>query len=146
YMARSLHGVPQVLLHNLEHNRVIHDKVIVLTLVTKDEPYVDEDYRVKIRAFGDGGNFFRVKLYFGFQEEQDVRRALQLCRHEGLDIDPKTVSFFIGSERLSFRHKNPMPNWQRSLFLFLTHNSSSAIEYFKVPVDRVIELGIRIEL
>lgn len=146
YMARSLHGVPQVLLHNLEHNHVMHEKLIVLTIVTREEPYVDEAHRVKIRKFGDNNNFYRVKLYFGFQEEQDVRRALQLCRHEGLEIDQKTVSFFIGSERLAFRRKSPMPKWRRSLFRFLTHNSSSAIEYFKIPVDRVIELGIRIEL
>jgi len=146
YMARSMHGVPQVLLHNLEHNHVLHEKVIVLTIVTKDEPYVDEAHRVKIRTFGDYRDFYRVKLYFGFQEEQDVRRALQLCCHEGLDIDQKTVSFFIGSERLSFRRYSPMPKWRRSLFRFLTHNSTSAIEYFKIPVERVIELGIRIEL
>ncbi len=146
YMARNVHGVPQVLLHNLEHNHVIHEKVIVLTIVTREEPYVEEAQRVKIRSFGDSGNFYRVKLYFGFQEEQDVRRALQLCCHEGLDINQKTVSFFIGSERLSFRRKSPMPKWRRSLFSFLTHNSSSAIEYFKIPVERVIELGIRIEL
>ena len=146
YMARSMHGVPQVLLHNLEHNHVLHEKVIVLTIVTKDEPYVDEAHRVKIRTFGNYRDFYRVKLYFGFQEEQDVRRALQLCCHEGLDIDQKTVSFFIGSERLSFRRYSPMPKWRRSLFRFLTHNSTSAIEYFKIPVERVIELGIRIEL
>jgi KUP system potassium uptake protein len=146
YMARSVHGVPQVLLHNLEHNHVMHEKLIVLTIVTREEPYVDEAHRVKIRMFGDSGGFYRVKLYFGFQEEQDVRRALQLCCHEGLDIDQKTVSFFIGSEKLSFRRKSPMPKWRRSLFSFLTHNSSSAIEYFKIPVERVIELGIRIEL
>lgn len=146
YMARSLQGVPQVLLHNLEHNHVLHEKIIVLTIVTKDEPYVDEAHRVKIKSFGDQGNFYRVKLYFGFQEEQDVRRAMQLCCHEGLDIDQKTVSFFIGSERLSFRRYSPMPHWRRSLFRFLTHNSTSAIEYFKIPVQRVIELGIRIEL
>ncbi|MDT4332864.1 potassium transporter Kup [Methylomonas sp. MED-D] len=146
YMARSMHGVPQVLLHNLEHNRVLHEKIIVLTIVTTEEPYVDESHRVKIRAFGHNRSFYRVKLYFGFQEEQDVRRALQLCCHEGLDINQKTVSFFIGSERLSFRRKSPMPKWRRSLFSFLTHNSTSAIEYFKIPVERVIELGIRIEL
>ncbi|MBD9359706.1 potassium transporter Kup [Methylomonas fluvii] len=146
YMARSVHGVPQVLLHNLEHNHVMHKKLIVLTIVTREEPYVDEAHRVKIRMFGDSGGFYRVKLYFGFQEEQDVRRALQLCCHEGLDIDQKSVSFFIGSEKLSFRRKSPMPKWRRSLFSFLTHNSSSAIEYFKIPVERVIELGIRIEL
>ncbi|MGY6274294.1 potassium transporter Kup [Methylomonas sp. MgM2] len=146
YMARSLHGVPQVLLHNLDHNHVMHEKIIVLTIVTKEEPYVDEAHRVKVRAFGDGGNFFRVKLYFGFQEEQDVRRALQLCRHEGVEIDQKNVSFFIGSERLSFRRMNPMPIWQRSLFRFLTHNSASAIAFFRIPVERVVELGIRVEL
>lgn len=146
YMARSLHGVPQVLLHNLEHNHVMHSKIVVLTIVTKEEPYVDEAHRVKIRAFGDAGNFFRVKLYFGFHEEQDVRRALQLCCHEGLDIDQKSVSFFIGSERLAFRRKNPMPGWQRTLFNFLTINSASPIAFFKIPVERVIELGIRIEL
>lgn len=146
YMARSLHGVPQVLLHNLEHNHVMHSKIVVLTIVTKEEPYVDEAHRVKIRTFGDAGNFFRVKLYFGFQEEQDVRRALQLCCHEGLDIDQKSVSFFIGSERLAFRRKNPMSGWQRALFNFLTINSASPIAFFKIPVERVIELGIRIEL
>ncbi|MGD0961452.1 MAG: potassium transporter Kup [Methylomonas sp.] len=146
YMARSLHGVPLVLLHNLEHNHVLHEKIIVLTVVTKEEPYVDEAHRVKIRAFGEKRNFFRVKLYFGFQEEQDVRRALQICCNEGLKIDQKTVSFFIGSERLSFRRQSPMPKWRRPLFKFLTHNSSSAIEFFKIPVDRVIELGIRVEL
>jgi KUP system potassium uptake protein len=146
YLARSLHGVPQVLLHNLEHNHVLHEKIIVLTIVTKDEPYVDEAHRVKVRSFGQKRQYFRVKLYFGFQEEQDVRRALQLCSNEGLPLDQKTVSFFIGSERLSFRRLSPMPKWRRSMFKFLTHNSSSAIEYFKIPVDRVVELGIRIEL
>ena len=146
YLARSVHGVPLVLLHNLEHNHVLHEKVIVLTIVTKEEPYVDEAHRVKVRAFGDKRNFYRVKLYFGFQEEQDVRRALQLCSHEGLVIDQKTVSFFIGSERLSFRRQSSMPKWGRALFKFLTHNSTSAIEYFKIPVERVVELGIRVEL
>lgn len=146
YMARALHGVPQVLLHNLEHNHAMHSKMVVLTIVTREEPYVDEAHRVKIRSFGDNREFFRVKLYFGFQEEQDVRRALQLCSHEGLEIDQKTVSFFIGSERLSFRRNNPMPTWQRSLFRFLTHNSASAISFFRIPVERVVELGIRVEL
>ena len=146
YLARAMHGVPLVLLHNLEHNHVLHEKLIVLTIVTKDIPYVDEAHRVKVRAFGDKRNFYRVKLYFGFQEEQDVRRALQLCGHEGLIVDQKTVSFFIGSEKLSFRRLSPMPKWSRPLFSFLTHNSTSAIEYFKIPVERVVELGIRVEL
>jgi KUP system potassium uptake protein len=146
YLARSLHGVPQVFLHNLEHNHVLHEQIIVLTIVTKEEPYVDEAHRVKIREFGQERTFYRVKLYFGFKQTPDVRRALELCAQQGLPIVPKDVSFFVGSERLSFRNKSPMPKWRRHLFRFLFHNASSPIEFFKIPVDQVIELGIRIEL
>ncbi|MFA5984392.1 MAG: potassium transporter Kup [Methylococcaceae bacterium] len=146
YMTRSLHGVPQVLLHNLEHNHVLHNQVIVLTIFTKDEPYVDEAHRVKIRTFGSKGQFYRVKLYFGFAQRQDVRRALELCMQQGLDTSPKTVSFFVGREIISFRRYSQMPTWRRPLSWFLFNNSSSAIEFFKIPVDRVIEIGIRVEL
>lgn len=146
YLARTLHGVPQVLLHNLEHNHVLHERVIVMSIVTKDEPYVDEAHRVKIRKFGGNRNFYRVKLYYGFKQNADVRRALDLCIQEGLEIDPKKVSFFIGSERVSFRMRSPMPKWRRGLFRFLFHNASSPIEFFKIPVDRVVEIGIRVEL
>ena len=146
YLAKTLHGVPTVLLHNLEHNHVLHEQMVVLTIVTKEEPYVDEEQRIKVRVFGEKGNFYRVKMYFGFQEQQDVRRALQLCQREGLVIDPKTVSFFVGNERITFRRRAPFAKWRRALFRFLFHNASSPIEYFKIPVDRVIELGVRIEL
>lgn len=146
YLAKTLHGVPQVLLHNLEHNHVLHQQMIVMTIVTKEVPYLDEEQRVKVRVFGENQNFFRVKLYFGFQEEPDMRRALQLCTREGLDIDPKTVTFFVGTERITFRRRTPLAKWRRSLFAFLSHNATSSIDYFKIPVDRVVETGIRIEL
>ena len=146
YLTRSLHGVPQVLLHNLEHNHVLHERIIVLTIVTTNEPYVDEAHLVKIRAFGKNRDFYRVKLYYGFKQNADVRRALELCVQQGLDFNPKNASFFIGSEQISFRNKSPMPKWRRGLFRFLFHNATSAIEFFKIPVERVVELGIRIEL
>jgi len=146
YLTRHVHGVPQVLLYNLRHNHVLHEQIIVLTVVTTDEPYVEEARRVKIRTFGHQRKFFRVKLYYGFQQTQDVRRALKLAVEEGLGIDTKFVSFFIGSEKVSFKRKSAMPNWRRALFRFLIHNSSSAIEFFKIPVDQVVEIGIRIEL
>ena len=146
YLAKSLHGVPQVFLHNFEHNHVLHEQIMVLTIVTKDEPYVDVAHRVKIRSFGKDNNFYRVKLYYGFKQNPDVRHALELCAQEGLNIDFNQTSFFIGSERVSFRRKSLMPKWRRPIFRFLFHNASSAIEFFKIPVERVIELGIRIEL
>jgi len=146
YLTRTLHGVPPVLLHNLKHNHVLHEQIVVLTIVTTDEPYVEEARRVKIRSFGRDRNFYRVKLYYGFQQSQDVRRALSLSIEEGLGIDPKNVSFFVGSENITFKRNSKMPKWRRSLFLFLVHNSSTAIEFFRIPVDQVVEIGVRIEL
>lgn len=146
YMTRGLHGVPQVFQHNFKHNHVLHQQVIVLTVVTKDEPYVDEERRIKIRSYGSNGRFYRVKLYFGFKQNQDVRRALQLCKQQGLSINEERVSFFIGREFITFQHNSPMANWRRPLFRFLFHNATSAIVFFKIPVDWVAELGVRYEL
>ena len=146
YLTRSLHGEPQVLQQNLSHNHVLHERIIVLSIVTTNEPYVDENHRLKIRTFGDNQGFYRVKLYYGFKESADVRRALELCVQEGLNIDPKDTTFFIGSESISFRNRNALSKWRRALFSYLFHNSSSAIEFFKIPVDQIMEIGIRIEL
>ena len=146
YLTRSLHGVPLVLLQNLSHNHVMHQRIIVLSIVTTNEPFVDESHRLKIRTFGENKGFYRVKLYYGFKESADVRRALELCAHNGLEIDTKDTSFFIGSEKVSFRNKNPFPKWRRALFSYLFHNSSSAIEFFKIPADQIMEIGIRVDL
>ncbi|ESS72071.1 putative potassium transport system protein Kup [Methyloglobulus morosus KoM1] len=151
YLTRSLHGVPLVFLHNLEHNHVLHEQIIVLTIVTKDEPYVDEAHRVKIRSYGENQRFYRVKFYFGFTQQQDVRRALELCAHGlleqyGLVLDLKKVSFFVGRESITFKRRSIMPAWRRPLSRYLFQNSSSAIEFFRIPVERVIEIGIRVEL
>lgn len=147
YLARSLHGIPQVLLHNLEHNRVIHERVVVLTIVTTDEPYIDdENQQIKVRNFGSHGQFYRVKLYFGFKESPDIRYGLSLAAKRGLDLDMANVSFFVGNEHITFKPRSKMPVWRRGLFLFLFHNASSAISFFRIPVEKVIELGVRIEL
>jgi KUP system potassium uptake protein len=146
YLAKTLHGVPQVFLHNFEHNHVLHEQIIVLTIVTKDEPYIDYEHRIKVRTFGKNHNFHRVKFYYGFQQDPDVRQDLALCAQEGIHLDFNQTSFFIGSEQLTFSRKNPLPEWRKSLFLFLFNNAASAIDFFKIPVDRVIELGIRISL
>ncbi len=147
YLAKTLHGIPQVLLHNLEHNRVIHEKVVVLTVAVTDEPFVDEESKqLKIRQFGSEGQFYRVKLYFGFKESPDVRYALNLAIRKGLDIDLKEVSFFVGNEHITFKRRNPFPVWKQEIFLFMFKNAGSAIDFFKIPVEKVVELGVRVEL
>lgn len=147
YLARNLHGIPQVLLHNLEHNHVVHERIVVLTIVTTEEPYVNnEEQQIKIRTFGSHGQFCRLKLYFGFKENPDVRYALSLAIKKGLDLDMSNLSFFVGNEHISFKRKSKMPVWRRDIFLFLFHNASNAIGFFKIPVEKVVELGVRIEL
>ncbi len=146
YLTKSLHGVPQVFLHNFKHNHVLHQQIIVLTIVTTNEPFVDRAHRIKIRTFGHQKQFFRIKFYYGFQQNADIRQDLTLCAQEGVNIDLKQASFFISHEQLSFRQRSPMPKWRRALFLFLYHNASNAIDFFRIPSERVIEIGIRIEL
>ena len=147
YLARSLHGIPQVLINNLEHNHVVHERIVVLTIVTIEEPYVSRDNQhIKIKRFGSQGQFYRMKLYFGFKESPDVRHSLSLAAKEGLDLTGDDVSFFMGSEHISFKNRSKMPVWRRGLFLFLFHNASSSINFFKVPVEKVLELGVRVEL
>ena len=147
YLARSLHGIPQVLINNLEHNHVVHERIVVLTIVTIEEPYVSRDNQhIKIKRFGSQGQFYRMKLYFGFKESPDVRHSLSLAAKEGLDLTGDDVSFFMGSENISFKNRSKMPVWRRGLFLFLFDNASSSINFFKVPVEKVLELGVRVEL
>lgn len=147
YLARNLQGIPQVLLNNLEHNHVIHERIIVLTIVTIDEPFVDdEEKQIKVRAFGSHEQFYRVRLYFGFKESPDVRYALTLLKKKGVDIDLNSSTFFVGREHITFKTRSKMPAWRRGIFTFLTNNAGSAIDFFKIPVHRVVELGVRIEL
>jgi KUP system potassium uptake protein len=131
---------------NFEHNHVLHEQIIVLTVVTKEEPYVDAEHRIKIRKFGDHREFYRVKFYYGFQQNPDVRKDLELCSQAGIRLDFEQTSFFLGSEKITFKKHNPLPEWRRILFLFLFRNASSPIDFFKIPAERVIELGTRINL
>ncbi len=146
YLAKTLHGVPQVFLHNFEHNHVLHEQIIVLTIVTKDEPYIDYEHRVKIRTFGKNHNFHRIKFYYGFQQDPDVRQDLALCAKAGINMDFNDTSFFIAREQITFKKRTRLAEWRKGLFLFLFNNAASAIDFFKIPVERVIELGIRINL
>ena len=84
--------------------------------------------------------------YFGFKESQDVRYALTLAIKKGLDIDLDNVTFFVGNEYVTFKPRSKMPVWRRGIFLFLFNNASSSIEFFKIPVEKVVELGVRVEL
>jgi KUP system potassium uptake protein len=144
FMTGSGAGTPRTLLHNLEHNKVLHEQVVLLTVMTADVPHVPLEDRVQVEALGE--HFYRVTLTYGFIEEPDVPAGLELARTQGLRIDPSETSYFLGRETLLAKRNAGMPVWREKLFVLMSSNAMRATTYFKIPSERVLELGIQLEL
>ena len=137
--------VPPALLHNLKHNQVIHDRVLILTVQVEDIPHLDAEARVESQAIG--ANFHRVILRYGFMEEVDVPRDLALVRTCGAPFDMMRTSFFLGRQKLLPAQERPgMALWREKLFAWLMQSSESAMEFFKLPTNRVVELGSQLRI
>ena len=137
-------GAPSALLHNLKHNQVLHERNILLTLIVEDKPYVTQANRLLVNDIGNG--FYQVRIFYGFMQTPDVPAALELCVNWKLPIDLMTTSFFV-SRALIVPSPNPgMMRWREQLFLALSRNAMNAAEFFKIPTNRVIEMGTRIEI
>lgn len=140
-------GVPRALLHNLNHNQVLHERVVVLNVAAADVPHVPEAERVRVEALGQG--FHRLHVAYGFKDEPDLPRALALCAAHGLSFDLMSTSFFLGRDtvvRLPPGHPARMANWRQTLFNWMFRNADTATEFFKLPPNRVVELGAQVEL
>ena len=137
-------AVPHALLHNLLHNQVLHEQVVLLTVVTEDSPRLPLERRFEVEHYGEG--FFRIILHFGFMEEPDVPAALRLCRVDGLDFSPMRTTYFLSRETVIPTKRIGMANWREGLFAFMQRNSNSSMRYFQLPVNRVIELGTQVEI
>jgi KUP system potassium uptake protein len=137
-------AVPHALLHNLLHNQVLHEQVVLLTVVAEDRPRVPADQRFEVEAYGEG--FFRVSLHFGFIEEPDVPLALSLCHLKELDFSPMRTTYFLSRETVIPTKRIGMARWRETLFAFLLKNANSNLKYFKLPLNRVIELGTQVEM
>jgi KUP system potassium uptake protein len=139
--------VPHALLHNLYHNKVLHERVVFLTVQGKDVPWVPFDERVTVEPLGH--HCFRVTLHFGFMNRPDVTQALaELCPERGLEFDLMQTSFFLSRERVVPVEglAGGMAFWREKLFAAMQRNSGSAVEYFNIPANRVIELGTQVEI
>jgi KUP system potassium uptake protein len=141
--ARHL-SMPHALQHNFEHNRVLHERVVLLTIEIEDVPYLADAERVEVDALEQG--FFRVTAKYGFMETPNVPQILALCQGQGLDIDAASASFFIGRETLIASAKPDLGPVQERLFLFLFRNASSPIQFYSIPPSRVVELGAQFEV
>jgi KUP system potassium uptake protein len=137
-------STPIALLHNVKHNRVLHEKNVFLTLMTMEVPRVDRDDRVEVEKLGDG--FWKVVARYGFQEEPHVPRALRQAADLGLDIDPQNSTYFLSRNTLLPSRKPRMARWRERLFFVMTRNASRATQYFRIPPNRVVELGMQVEL
>jgi KUP system potassium uptake protein len=144
FMSGNAQGTPVALLHNLKHNKVLHDRVIILTCTTRDVPYVPENERVKLEKADLG--FYRVVGYFGFMEEPNVPRLLELCQKEGLEFKPEQTTFFLSRETIIPTHTPGMALWRERLFAMMSRNAQHATTFFRLPVNRVVELGMQVEL
>jgi KUP system potassium uptake protein len=144
FMAADPGGVPHALLHNMKHNKVLHERVIVITVKIEDVPYVDAGQHVEVNDLGQ--NFWRIILHYGFMQEIDVPADLTGVGQCGPAIKAMETSFFLGRQTLIPSNRPGMALWREKLFAWMVQNSESAMEFFKLPTNRVIELGSQVEI
>ena len=135
-------SAPTSLMHNLKHNRVLHERNIILTIKTEDTPRVQRHERIEIDRVAD--TFIRVIAHYGFMETPSVPKILEHCRRKDLNIDIAATSFFLSRRSLKTTLKSEMPRWQERLFIWLAGRAEDATEYFRIPSDRVVEVGTQV--
>ncbi|MDF3030926.1 MAG: kup [Moraxellaceae bacterium] len=144
FMTGSHQYVPHAMLHNMKHNKILHERNVLLTLVTRDVPFVDEAERVVVQEVAH--NFFLITGYYGFKEQPDVPALLAACASMGLEFDMMETSFFLSRERIVASIAPGMALWRDKLFVAMSRNAASATDFFQIPTNRVVELGTQIEL
>jgi len=143
FMTNDPTAVPRAMLHNMKHNMVLHERVVLMRLVNEDVPHVPADQRVTVDRLGKG--FFRVTAHFGYMEDPNVPQVLVLARKQGLATEMMETSFFIGRETLVPSAKPRLPRWQQHLFIALSTTALSATAFFSIPPGQVTELGAQVE-
>jgi KUP system potassium uptake protein len=142
FLAGTADRTPPTLLHNLKHNKVLHDRVVLLTVVTEEQPHVAEAERVEVSDLGQG--FFRVILHFGFMDSVHVPRELKRISVPGLDFPFAETTYFLGKETVLATKRPGMARWRERLFAFMSRNARAATVFFHLPPNRVVELGSQV--
>ena len=143
FMTSDPEGAPVVLLHHLKHNKVLHQQVVLLSILSAEVPETRDEDNVTVETLGSG--FFRVQATYGFMETPDVKEILAECEKSGLRTRPNDTSYYLGRERLLTTGNTGMQRWRKKLFVFMSQNARSATEFFGIPPNRVVELGTQIE-
>jgi KUP system potassium uptake protein len=143
FMTSANDGAPVVLLHHLKHNKVLHEQVVLMSIVSEEVPEVPASERVTLERFPAG--FFRVTARYGFMEQPDVKETLGYAAMAGLATKPQETSYYLGRERLIPIGPSRMMRWRKKVFVLMSRNARSATEFFGIPPNRVVELGAQIE-
>jgi KUP system potassium uptake protein len=144
FMTSTVDRVPPALLHNLKHNKVLHERTVFLTVTTRDIPRVAPAERLEINDLGCG--FWQMKAYYGFVEDPEVPSLLEACGRSGFEFDMMDTSFFVSRETLIATARPGMALWRERVFVSMSRNAVKATDFFRVPVNRVVELGTQVEL
>jgi KUP system potassium uptake protein len=142
FLTGDPNSAPTSLMHNLKHNRVLHERNIILTIKTEDTPRVQRHERIQIERVAD--TFIKVVAHYGFMETPSVPKIIEHCRRKDLNIDIAATSFFLSRRSLKTTIKSEMPRWQEQLFIWLAGRAEDATEYFRIPSDRVVEVGTQV--
>ena len=144
FMTAQPRGTPPALTHNLRYNKVLHQHIVVLTVTTASTPHVSDEEQVTVEAFGHG--VYNVRVQYGFMQDPNVPDALRRAEAQGLEIDTEDVTFFLGRETLIVTKRQGMATWRERLFVLLARNAVRATAFFRLPAERVVELGVQVEL
>lgn len=137
-------GVPHALLHNLSHNKIVHERIVFLTLRNKEIPWVPFNERIQVTDLGH--NCYQVDVNYGFKNEPDIPNALELCAQHGLSFEPMETSYFIARQTIVSRPGSGMAGWREWLFVTMSRNARDAADFYRIPSNRVIEVGSQVEI
>jgi len=145
YMTAQGAGAPPALVHNLQYNKVLHERVVLLNIITLQQPHCAAEERVAVEPLGEG--LYNVKLFYGFMEDPDVPRALYAAaRSRGMKFDYQDVVYFLGRQTILVTDRDGMAIWREKLFVLMSRNAVRATAYFRLPPERVVELGVQVEM
>ena len=144
FMTAQPRGTPPALAHNLRHNKVMHEYVVILTVSTSPVPHVAPDDQLTFEPLGHG--VFVMRALYGFMQDPNVPDALRAAQHRGLEIDADDVTYFLGRETILVTHRRGMAMWREKLFVLMTRNAVRATAFFRLPPERVVELGVQVEI
>jgi KUP system potassium uptake protein len=144
FMTAQPTGTPPALAHNLRYNKVLHEHVVVLTVSTAQVPHVNPEERLSIESLGH--NLFNVRVQYGFMEDPNVPEVLDQARQQGLPIDPEDSTYFLGRETIIVTRRQGMAIWREKLFVLMARNAVRATAFFRLPPERVVELGVQVEM